>query len=267
MSAPRWLIVAALVALAPAARGDDWSFTPKTPAEAAQVASYGLYPSRLFELRPSYTDLRQGGSETDLVLRLAFPMNCVIVPGLTIKGVYTIFRIDLPAVSLNTPKGFFGGLSDTHIIDGAVIPFKWGALGIGFGTIFPTATNAVLGFHSFQIGPGGGISVWGIKNVLSFTVLLEQLFGVLGPQDRPLPSVLAVEPSILMSLPMAFYLETQPIMTFDWNHSGSATIPVNLRVGHAFTSHLVMAFEPEWIATGDGKNNVRFRLILSYVGW
>jgi hypothetical protein len=267
MSSPRGLILAVLMALAPEAHADDWSFTPKTPAEAAMVASYGLFPSRLFELRPAYLDIRQGGSATSLVARLAFPMPCVVLPGLNIKGVYTIFRIDLPAVALNTPKGFFGGLADTHIIDGAVIPTKWGAIGFGFGMIFPTATSQPLGFHQFQIGPGGGVSVWMIKNVLSFTVLAEQLFGVLGPQDRPLASVLAVEPSILMSLPLAFYIETQPIMTFDWNRGGNATIPVNLIVGHAFTSHFVTALEPEWIATGDGKNNVQFRLILSYVGW
>lgn len=259
--------MAVLMALAPEARGDDWSFTPKTPAEAAQVASYGLFPSRLLELRPSYTDIRQGGSATTLVARLAFPMPCVILPGLSIKGIYTIFRIDLPAVALNTPKGFFGGLADTHIIDGAVKPFKWGALGFGFGMIFPTATNQALGFHQFQIGPGGGVSVWMIKNVLSFTVLAEQLFGVLSPPGQPSASVLAVEPSILMSLPKAFYIETQPIMTFDWNRSGNATIPVNLIVGHAFSSHFVTAFQPEWIATGDGKNNVLFRIILTYVGW
>jgi hypothetical protein len=254
--------------LASLARADgDWQFTPKTAAQAAEVASYELYPTRVLEARLSYLDIHTGGNATGLELRLVVPMPYVIVPGLRIRDWFSIIRTDVPIVSLDTPMAHTVGISDTHIVDGTVIPFKWGALGFAFGVILPSATSAFLGTGKLSIGPGGGVAVVAMPHLLSFSVLFENQFSIAGDPMRKDVNVLFLQPEILLHLPRAIWLESQPILSFDWTRNGHATIPVMLGVGHGFSSRLAMSVEGSWIATGDGKNDGQVRLVIDYLGW
>jgi hypothetical protein len=262
------LLVAAVLAGSAIAHADDWQFIPKTPEEAALAESFGVVPTRILEARLFYEDQRQGGSVTGLTLRTTIPMPYVLVPGVRFANIYSLVRVDLPILSVDSPAtGLFGGIGDVHFVDGAVKYWKNVAVGAGFGATLPSATHAGLGTGKLTLGPLLGVSVWLVRDVLSISVIAENLFSIAGPADRPDVDVLLLQPSLLLNLPHAFFLESDPILVFEWTRGGHPTIPVNLGVGHAFSKRLVVTVEPEWIASGDRRNDVLVRLIVSYVGW
>jgi hypothetical protein len=242
-------------------------WVPKDADEAAIAASAPIVPVRTLELRPSFATLRSGGYLTTLVIRTDLPMRYVLVPGLRIGNLYSIVRVDLPAVStLNTQGLHATGLGDITAFDSAIKPFKWGALLIGIAAIAPSATTAALGLGQLQLAPTGGIAVK-VSHHFGFAVLWANFFGVAGAAPSPSIDTLAVQPWVVLTLPKAFFLLSDPIWTFDWNRGGHATIPINLAVGHAFSAHLALDLEPEWVVTGDGQNNVLIRADLNYLAW
>jgi hypothetical protein len=193
-------------------------------------------------------------------------MAYALVPGLRIGKFYSIVRIDLPVISLNTPKVRATGLGDVVAFDSAVWPFKHAAVLFGVGMILPSATNVALGLGQLQLAPSGGVG-WAVTRRLGVAVLFANFFSVASATPRPDIDTLALQPWVVLKLPRAFFLLTDPIMTFDWKRGGHATVPVNLAAGHAFSRRLALSVEPEWIATGDGKNDVLVRAVVTYLGW
>jgi hypothetical protein len=261
------LLAVALLVPSLARADEEVLFIPKNQEEAAIAASFGFYPTRRFESRLSYLDIRDGGSAVSLMLRPSVPMPYVLIPGIRIWRAFSIVRFDLPIISLNTPKVITGGIGDIHFVDGAVFPFKWGALGFGFGAILPSASTPVLGTGKLTVGPGVGAATWIVPAKLSVSVLVEAEFTIAGYPDRADFDVVFVQPDLVWNLPGATYLAYDPVISIDLNASGRATVPVNLAVGHAFSKRLVMEVAPEWIATGRGKNDVQVRLVVNYLGW
>jgi hypothetical protein len=261
------LVGAALVVWPRAGRADDWQFVPKTPQDAARAAAFGVYPVRLFELRLSYRYIHGGGNATDLTVRTTVAMPYVLVPGLRISNMYTLIRVDLPITSLNFGGMSVGGIGDVHVLDGAIKYFKRTAFGFGLGVTFPSATDVHLGLGKLGIGPLAGVSVWLVKGKLSTGLYFENQWSVAGTDARPGFNYLLFAPELVLYLPHATFIQWDPIMIFNWNRDGQATVPVNLELGHAFSSRLVMGLQPEWIVAGPTKNDVLVRLIVSYIGW
>jgi hypothetical protein len=260
-------VVAAATLIAGAAHADlPVPWVPKNAEEAAVAASAPIVPVRTLELRPAFTDIHTGGNASSLVIRTDLPMPYALVPGLRLGKIYSILRIDLPVISLNTPQLHATGLGDTTVFDSGVYPFRHGAVLVGIGMILPSATNAALGLGQLQLGPSGGIA-WAPTRRLGLSVLAANFFSVASATPRPPIDVLALQPWVVVWLPRAFFLLSDPILTFDWNRGGHATVPVNLAAGHAFTHRLVLSLEPEWIATGDGRNNGLIRATVTYLGW
>jgi hypothetical protein len=132
--------------------------------------------------------------------------------------------------------------------------------------ILPSATNPILGDGKLQLGPVAALACTGVRR-LRIAMVAENVFSVAGDPQRSDVGRLFVEPLISVLLPHAFYLSFNPVMVFDWEKSGRATIPVNLAVGHAFTTHLVAFVQPEWITTGEEKNAVTATVGLGYLIW
>jgi hypothetical protein len=257
-----------LAALGSSTARADWAYTPQTPKEAAEVSSFGFFPTRLLELRLAYQDINAGGNATLLTLRLNVPMPYVLIPGLRILDWYSIVRVEVPVISLSTPLGSTVGLGDVQAIDGFVIPIRHrAAVGFAFSSMLPSATSPLLGTGKLLIGPGAGASVYVVRNLFAVGLLAEALFTVAGSPMRPSVDAVLLQPQISILLPRATYLLTNPIITINLNRGGQATVPVNLLVGHAFTTRVVMELGPEWVTAGDGRNDVLIRLNLAYLGW
>ena len=262
------LLALLLATQARAAYAEDWEFIPKTPEEAALAESFGVFPTRVLEVRFFHERVFAGGSATGFTLRSAIPMPYVLVPGIRISDMYSLVRVDLPVVGVRVPgNAMVSGIGDVHMIDGAIKSWDKVAIGGGFGVQLPSATNLLLGTGKLQVGPVAGVSVWLVKDVLSVSALVENLFSIAGYDNRPGINTLFLQPAILLNMPHGTYLVSQPIITFDWRRDGHATVPVNLGFGYALSSRLVMTVQPEWIAIGDGKNDALVRVVMSYVGW
>jgi len=263
------VVVAAWARTANARDGDgDWQFIPRTAAQAAFAESFGVVPTRFAELRFGYRDVRAGGSVAALTLRLAIPMPYVLVPGVRFAGIYSLVRIELPVLSVQPPSGgLIAGTGDLHVIDGAIKYWKRIAAGGGFAAQLPAASNVRLGTGKLMLGAIAGIATKLVTDRVSLSVLVEALFSVTGYDARPDVDVLLVQPSLVLLLPRATYVAYEPTMTFAWSRDFRATVPVTFIIGHAFSPHLVMAVEPEWIPTGVRANDLEVRLVISYLGW
>jgi hypothetical protein len=157
-------------------------------------------------------------------------------------------------------------LGDITLIDLAGYEFSWGGIGLGPAFQFPAATSPILGQGKLQLGPVATVGYSGLRGLL-VTLAAVDAFSVAGSPERPDVNTLYVVPTVGLMLPEAFYLYTDPMWRFDWERDGHATIPLNLGIGRAFTSHFVVYAQPEWVATGDLEDSFTARVVLSNLGW
>jgi hypothetical protein len=265
-----WLVVGSVL-LVPdrTALADPQALVPKTREDAAAAASsIAAIPFEIsfFQVTPSYTDLRSGGWAIDGLIRTQLAMKYVLVPGLRLWDLYSVIRIDFAVASVNTPSASATGIADLLFIDGVIKPFHWGAIGLGFAMVLPSATNVILGDGKLQLGPVAAVAITCFRR-WRLALVAQNHFSVAGDAQRPDVDRLLLRPVISLVLPHAFYLSFDPVMTFDWQLGGRATIPINLAVGHAFSTKLIAFVEPQWIATGVGKNSVTISVSLAYLIW
>ena len=240
--------------------------SPSTPEEAAQKATHPFYQTNTLQLQPAYTDIHDGGNSTQLLIRLAVVYKYALIPGVKLGDMYTFARLEMYGESLNTPASpNVVGLQDWNALLLAVKPFKWGAqVALGVYSVLPTATNSALDAQEFQLGPALGAMITHVPH-LQIGALVEFYFSVAGAS--PDLAYAQLQPIIVWNLPKAFLLKTDGIMKFNFEKSPRATIPVNLHIGHAFTSHLVISVIPEVVTTGSGAGNFTVKLNLNYLGW
>jgi hypothetical protein len=238
-----------------------------TPKEAAaEKATHPFFDTNTLQLQPAYTDVHAGGSSLQLLIRLALAYNGFLIPGLKLGDIYSVARLEmygealLPAGSPNVV-----GLQDWNGLLIGVKPFAWGAqLALGAYAVLPTATNPALDTQEFQLGPAAGAMVTHVRH-LQIGALAEFFFSVAGM--KPGLATAQLQPIIVYHLPKAFFLKTDGIMKFDLKTSPYATVPVNIHIGYAFTSHLVLSAIVEGVTTGSGVGNVSVKLNLNYVAW
>jgi hypothetical protein len=193
-------------------------------------------------------------------------MPYILIPGIKAPNMGTIFILDVLFRTLHLPDLQATGLGDVALADVAVYAFSWGGFGLGPAAFLPSATAPELGRGKLQIGPVFAVGVSRVPHLV-LTLAVTNFFSVAGAGDRPDVNALWVNPIIGYALPKAFFLRFDPIWIFDWKRDGHATIPVNLAAGYAFTAHLALQIQPDWVTTGDLKNSVGVQLIISYLGW
>jgi len=180
---------------------------------------------------------------------------------------YTFARLEMYAEALNKPAPATSavGLQNWNALWLGAKPFHWGAqLGLGVTAVLPTATNLALDNQEFQLGPAVGGLVTHVKH-LEIGALVQFLFSVAGA--TPDLAYVEFQPIITYHLPRAFFFKTDPIMSFDFKHSPTATVPVNLHFGRALTSYFSLQVIGEYVTTGSGHGNFTFQLNLAYVNW
>jgi len=94
---------------------------------------------------------------------------------------------------------------------------------------------------------------------------VQFLFSVAG--TTPDLAYTELQPIVIYHLPSAFFLKTDPIMRFDFKHSPTATVPVNLHFGRALTPRFAINVIGEYVTTGSGDGNFTVQLNLAYVNW
>ncbi len=242
--------------------------TPRSPEEAAYLSLTPLANTNTMKLDLGYTVIPDDGNAAAAFLRTGLWMPYVLIPGIALPNMGSVVVFDVRYQTLDLPElpERVTGLTDITLVDQAVYRLPWGAIGLGPGFIFPAATSPELGQGKLQVGPVATIALSAVRGLI-VTLAVSNAFSVAGSPERPDVNMLFVAPTIGLMLPKAFYVYADPLWRFDWKRDGHATLPINIAIGHAFTSHFVVYLQPEWIATGDLKNSVSTRIILSHLGW
>jgi hypothetical protein len=262
----RWAMLAIVSQLCMhAARADDAaSVSPQE--EAAKRSTNPFFDTNSLQLQPAYTDQHAGGYSLQLLLRLLLAYKGLFIPGLKLGRLYSVARLEMYGEILKNPgSADVVGLQNWNGLLLGVMPFAWGAqLVLGAYSILPTATDPALDTQEFQLGPAAGAMVTHVAR-LQIGALVEFFFSVAGA--KPGLATAQLQPFIIYHLPKAFFLKSDGIMKFNLKTSPSATVPVNLHLGHAFNSHLVLSAIVAGVTTGSGVGNVTVQLNLNYLGW
>lgn len=240
--------------------------TESGPAEAAEKATQPFFDTNSLQLQPAYTDIHDGGNDTQLLVRLFVVYHSLLIPGVKTLDIYTLARLEMYGESLNTPANpNVVGLQDWNALFLAIKPFRWGAqVALGAYAVIPTATNAALDTQELQLGPALGAIITRVRH-LQIGILAEFYFSVAGTTPDLAHS--QVQPILVYHLPKAFFLKSDGIAQFDFHKSPHATVPVNIHFGRGITSHLVISAIVEGVTTGSGFANVTTKLNLNYLAW
>jgi hypothetical protein len=237
-----------------------------SPQDDAVDKAEHPFLTNTLQIQPAYIDIRDGGNATQILVRLGVVYHYLFIPGIKVAETYSFARLEMYGKSLNSAASpNTVGLQDWNALLLGVEPFRWGAqVGLGAAAVLPTATSPALDSREFQLGPAIGAMITRVPH-LQIGALVEFLFSVAG--TKPDLGYTLVQPIITYHLPRAFFFKTDGIMSFDFEKSPRATVPVNLHFGHAFTPHLVISAIVEVVTTGSGVGNVTAELNLNYLAW
>jgi hypothetical protein len=122
-----------------------------------------------------------------------------------------------------------------------------------------------MGNQSYQAGPAFGWS----NNVIEgwgFALLGQEFLSYAGYRKRKGIDRFQLQPFIIKYLSKAWYVETQPIFTIDFNKNTS-TVPINYTIGrlmsHRLNINLQVDAYPDWTSTP--KYSWDLRMSISYL--
>jgi hypothetical protein len=112
-------------------------------------------------------------------------------------------------------------------------PQKVGKVIWGAGPVvsLPTATEDILGTKKVSIGPT--VVALSIQGHWLFGTLVQNLFSVAGPSERPDVNQMLMQPFVNYNMRHKWYLVSSPIITSNWevNSNNRWTVPVGGGVG------------------------------------
>jgi hypothetical protein len=112
-------------------------------------------------------------------------------------------------------------------------PAKVGKVIWGAGPVIslPTATEDILGTKKLSIGPTA--VVLSIQGHWLFGALVQNLFSVAGPSQRPDVNQMLMQPFVNYNMRHGWYLTSSPVITSNWevNSNRRWTVPVGGGVG------------------------------------
>ena len=112
-------------------------------------------------------------------------------------------------------------------------PAKVGKVIWGAGPVIslPTATEDILGTKKLSIGPTA--VALSIQGHWLFGALVQNLFSVAGPRERPDVNQMLLQPFVNYNMRHGWYLTSSPVITSNWeaNSNNRWTVPVGGGVG------------------------------------
>jgi hypothetical protein len=179
----------------------------------------------------------------------------------------TITRPTIPVVSLPDGRSGLGDLSFTSLF----FPFDGPPhtkTGIGEALTLPTTSSSLLGQGKWQLGPAALVIYTGVRSLV-VGALVENPISFAGESRRRDVNAMTLQPLIVKAFRGGYFVRTDPILNFDWERGGAATIPVNLALGKVLKigCRPVSAYiQPEWTVhhpTFPGSVTPKFTLRLS----
>jgi hypothetical protein len=239
---------------APTESGGDLASKANDPSSPLkQLNFYDSY-------NPAY--LGSQGEGNVLLIRLVLPAQS--------RGWFpaTITRPTIPVVSLPDGRSGLGDLSFVSLAFPFDVPFH-GKFGIGATLTLPTATSSLLGQGKWQLGPSSLVVYTGIKSLVLGALVVNPI-SFAGESRRRDVNAMQLQPLIVKTFRGGYFVRTDPILNFDWQRGGAATIPVNLAFGKVLKigSRPVSAYiQPEWTVhhpTFPGSVTPKFTIRLSF---
>lgn len=199
---------------------------------------------------PSYDG--QQGQGDDFILRPILPFNAKgIVPSSIIR----------PALDIESTPNGRTGLGDLQVI--VVVfpgwqPASHFKIGVGPVAVAPTATNRYAGQGQWQVGPTALIIYTGVKRLV-LGAIADNPISVGGEHGRAGVNALTLEPLVVKTFKDSYFVRFDPYGSFDWQHAGTAVLPLNLGFGRLLhvRGQLVNAYiQPEGLVTSASYGNV-----------
>jgi hypothetical protein len=144
------------------------------------------------------------------------------------------------------PQGSTWGLGDFNpqVYLSLTLPHDL-TVGLGVNSVLPTATDSVLGWGQFLLGPSG-VVVWS-PGALVAGFVVNQSWTVTGNSSRPDVSFFLLQPFVNVNLPEGLFLVSAPIITSTWQQNGW-TVPIGGGVGRLMKIGMPMSlsFQAYW---------------------
>src|SRR5262249_46162374 len=149
----------------------------------------------------------------ELQFEPVLPYDGVLIPGLLVADLWSVARIQLTAESLEDSHGTASGLANLNLVDAAARRFGRLTVGVGFGSVFPTATSSELGPAKWQLGPAAGFH-YAPAHVFSIAALAQALWSVAGSHDISRQSYVTVQPFVTLHLDHGVVIKSDAQMSF-----------------------------------------------------
>jgi hypothetical protein len=234
------------------------------PAAATRAATNALPVDEQLKFSPSYT-FSHGDTRyrAELQFEPVLPYEGLLIPDLDVADVWSVARFDLTAESLQDSQGTASGFENLTLVDVAARRFGGLSVGVGFGTVFPMATSSALGPPTWQLGPAAAFNV-DLAGVFTISALAQALWSIAGSSDVSKQSYVTLQPLLAVHLDGGIVISSDETMSFYWA-GGSTTIPVNLGIGHAFSTHFVGTLKGALTVAGDDQGTFKAELELAFL--
>jgi hypothetical protein len=240
----------------------------RTATDAVKDSQNAVPTATQLIFEPQYT-FPNGESRyiAELLFQANLPYDGFIFPGLDVSGFRSIARVEINGESLeqitsNRPMSA-SGLTDLDFVDGVL--YKPGPLfegGLGFGTVFPMATDPALGQGKWQLGPAALFDLVPV-HWLQVGAVVQALWSIAGDSTRSGLAYVAVQPIVSLILPADCSLYSNNTMNFYWKGPGT-TVPLTLGFGHGFSEHFVGNLQGTYTVSGVGQGNIQGALVLNF---
>jgi hypothetical protein len=210
----------------PAAAAEESELAREVENPVSKVGSIDLQGGADFGIGP-YDRVRN-----ILSIQPTFGFSLTKDVGIVSRSVVPL--VTQPAVTQST--GYTSGLGDTAETLFVVPPPTGGVLsGIGPTLLLPTATANELGAGQLGLGPTAAVVMQ--PGPWMFGMLVGQIWSVPGLSDRPAVDQLSAKYLVAFRFPRGWYLNTEPVITANWNASSRRnrwTAPVGGGGGKVF---------------------------------
>jgi hypothetical protein len=246
---------------APPAKSSEPS-KERTAAEAVRQSNDPVPTVVQYTFQALYAFPKNGSYTAQILFQPIIPYAGFFIPDLHVDGFRSVARVQLYAENQQTGRTVASGLTDLGLVDAVVHPAGPFELGVGFGTVFPMATNPLLGQGKWQLGPAAIAALDSIPH-LQLALLGQFLWSVAGESQRPALASAVVQPLIAVHLPGDLSLFTNWQMTFSVR--GAQTIvPVNLGISRGFSGHFVGQLQSVYTLAGEGKDQIAGVVTLNF---
>ena len=103
-----------------------------------------------------------------------------------------------------------------------------------------------------------------LARVFTISALAQALWSIAGSSDVSKPSYVTLQPLLAVHLDGGIVISSDETMSFYWA-GGSTTIPVNLGIGHAFSTHFVGTLKGALTVAGDDQGTFKAELELAFL--